>query len=329
MNNNIKKEYYGEPNVFQSKIWAQFQVSLDRKTWRIQTKEFTGLVVKYPLFLGKSYLYVPRGPLTSSPIGLQTFNNFVEAIKELTKKENAAFVRIEPPTEEKINITQIKKAAFLKVTKNSPLGSQVSPAETLILDLRLTEDQILSQMKPKGRYNIRVAKKNGVIIRESTVAKDVDIFLNLLRELESRGQYSGHNDDYYRKLVTTLIKERSGKMFIAYFNKEPINAIIVSHYGKTATYIHGASSNNNREVMAPYLTQWEAICDAKNKGCHIYDFWGIASKDDANHHWKGITEFKLKFGGEKIKTIGSFDRPLQKFWYGVFKSINTVRKIGK
>jgi len=174
-----------------------------------------------------------------------------------------------------------------------------------------------------------VAEKHGVEVKESTNPKDIEIFLGLLSELEGRGQYSGHNPRHYEKMFQTLVKEGVGKLFIAYFEDRPINAIIVSYYGKVATYLHGASSSQNREVMAPYLTQWAAIKDAKKRDIHIYDFWGIAPEGATNHEWKGITDFKLRFGGEPISTIGAFDKPFQRIWYGFFKLANWFKKLGR
>jgi lipid II:glycine glycyltransferase (peptidoglycan interpeptide bridge formation enzyme) len=48
------------------------------------------------------------------------------------------------------------------------------------------------------------------------------------------------------------------------------------YFGNIAYYLHGASSNKYRNMMAPYMLQWEAVKDAKKRGYKLYDFWGIS-----------------------------------------------------
>jgi lipid II:glycine glycyltransferase (peptidoglycan interpeptide bridge formation enzyme) len=113
---------------------------------------------------------------------------------------------------------------------------------------------------------------------------------------------------------------------VAEYKKEILAVLIVVFYGKLATYLHGASSNNRREYMPNHLAQWRAICEAKKRDCEIYDFWGIAPDDNPNHPWAGITRFKKSFGGEPIHLLGAYDFTFQTSWYKMFYLANATRK---
>lgn len=305
-------------NLLQSQKWAEYQESLGNKTWLISCDEGQVLVVKLPLYKDKSYLYVPRGPKCS----VQGWHVFVKKIKELAYEENCVFVRVEPY---KVPNGTLKKIGFRKVGKYSPMSRQYSPMNTLLLDLRKEERDLLMEMKPKGRYNIRVAERKNVTVRQSLKTNDLKKFYELSCGMKERG-YSSFDFRHYQKLINTLGKSRNIKMFVAEYNKEILAVLLVSFFGKLAIYLHGASSNNKREMMPNNLAQWEAIKEAKKRGCEVYDFWGIAPKDEPNHPWSGITRFKENFGGEPVHLLGAFDFTFRPFWYRMFYLRNVLRK---
>jgi lipid II:glycine glycyltransferase (peptidoglycan interpeptide bridge formation enzyme) len=107
---------------------------------------------------------------------------------------------------------------------------------------------------------------------------------------------------------------------------QPIAANIVSHFGKRVTYVHGASGNRGRNLMAPFLLQWSAILEAKRVGATEYDFWGIADSEDPTHPWAGITRFKRGFGGSMVQYIGAYDIIYKPTWYKIYRAYKTLRK---
>ena len=301
-------------SLLQSWQWGQFQQSLGRRIWRLaiqSEKEWLilALVVKHNLPLGKSYLYCPRGPILSN-YKFQITNSklLFDKIQGIAEKENSIFLRIDPA----IQPTTIKDLDLIKTSK------EIQPQDTLILDITKSEDELMSQMHYKTRYNIRLAKRKGVKIRQSIDLKDLDIFWDLLSETTKREKFKPHSKEYYKKQLEVLGKESLIKLFLARYKGKVIAANIVSFFGDTATYLHGASLYEYRKVMAPHLLQWEAILEAKKKGCRCYDFWGIAPKDSPNHPWVGITRFKKGFGGEEIHYIGAWDKIYQPGWYRLY-----------
>ena len=112
------------------------------------------------------------------------------------------------------------------------------------------------------------------------------------------------------------------------FFRQPLVAGIVVDFGDTRTYLHGASSNEHREMMAPTFLHWEIMRDAKARGMRFYDWWGIAPDGSAmDHPWTGITRFKTGFPGERISSPGTYDIVLRPITYKMYNALRRVRRI--
>lgn len=303
----IKQLMKKENNLLQSESWAEFQKAMGRKPI-----VFDGLLgFKIPIMFGKSFVWIEKGP-----------ENITE-FKPENLDQDVVFVRFEPAEAPKAN-------SFKSVNRNSVLSGQKSPKATRVLDLTKSEEELLAEMKPKTRYNIRLAAKKGVTVRTSQDSKDAKILFELLKSTESRNKgYSTHDENYYQKMLELLAPKGILKIFIAEFEDKPLAAILVSKFGEVATYLHGGFTDSKKELMAPYLCQWEAIKDAKTAGAEFYDFWGVAETDDPKDSWAGITRFKSGFGGEKVIFPGAYDFVLNKFWYNVFTILANLRRIIK
>lgn len=121
------------------------------------------------------------------------------------------------------------------------------------------------------------------------------------------------------------------KVWIASYNTTPVAGSMTAYFGDMVTYLHGASANEHRNVMAPYLLHWEIAKDAKKDGYHYYDFRGV-NPGNANHliykkSWEGITRFKTGFGGEFVSNPPSFDLIYRPTWYRLYRLFKAVRKL--
>ena len=293
-----------DKNLLQSPEWEEYEKALGNKTFWVDDN----LLVKNNLPKGKCYLMCQRGPR-------ELTKDFVEKGSALAKKENAIFLRIEPTLRFGEQVPNLKKTIH------------VSPPSTLILDLEKSEEELLSEMKQKTRYNINLAKKKGVEIEKTTDPEKAEIFFNIMKETTSRDGFSSHSLEHYKKQIEIIGAKNIMKIYLAKFEGKYIAANIVSFYGDTVSYLHGASSNEYRNVMAPYLIQWETILDAKKAGFKIYDFWGIAPDDNPKHRWAGVTRFKKGFGGKQIDYPGTYDLVISRSWYFIYKIVRRLNRI--
>jgi lipid II:glycine glycyltransferase (peptidoglycan interpeptide bridge formation enzyme) len=297
--------YKKENNLFQSEGWLSFQEDYGRTL--VSFRDSTGIKLHLPF--GKSFLWVQKGP----------GNVAISEMCAKGKEEGVIFVRVEPMNAENGEMRQ--------VGPNTLLSGQASPRATQVVNITEAEEEILAQMKPKTRYNIRLAEKKGVTVK---MLDNVDEFFDLLEKTASRDKgYAPHERAYYTGLINNLGKSDMAHIFIAEHEGIPLAAIMVSFFGEVATYLHGGFDADKRNLMAPYLCQWEAIKYARGKGCAYYDFWGVAETDDPGDPWAGITRFKEGFGGEKVIFPGTFDIIISPFWYNVLTFGARLRHIIK
>lgn len=283
-------------SFLQSDNWFNFQKSLGRKAWRVGSI----LIIKHNLPFKKSYLYSPH-------LDASSLEESLKKIKEIAQEENSIFFKVEPNRETK-EIGKLKKLGFKK-------GQTSQPDKTLMLDVSGSEEETLKKMHHKTRYNIKLAEKKGVIIKQSDGKKGLEEFWQILQQTTQRDGFSSHPKEYYRKLL-----EVSGvKLFLAIFKDKVIAANIVVFYNKQAIYLHGASDHSYRNLMAPYLLQWEQIKEAKRQKCSEYDFWGIDEKK-----WPGVTRFKKGFNGKEVFYSGAYDLVFQKVWYWAYRMARKI-----
>lgn len=189
----------------------------------------------------------------------------------------------------------------------------ILPSNTIYLDLQKSEDSLMAQMKPKTRYNIRLAERKGVEVRAVGI-EDIGLWYQLYKETALRNNLYLNDIKHFEAVlaaksrhvnspadVMLLLAEKEGKPLAAMF------LIISAH---RAYYLYGASSSADRNTMATYALQWEAITMAKKKGCTDYDMFGIAPRPDPSHPMYGLYRFKSGFGGNIYHSIGCWDYPL-------------------
>ena len=306
----------GQPHAqfLQSWQWGEFQEKVSGQVWRLGVLDNNELVASAKVItknlpMGKKYFYCGRGPVVA--VGAderQAVEPLFKEIEKLAGQAGIMFLRFDPLKQSTITNYQLSIVKTL----------DVQPSKTLILDLAQTEAELLKQMRQKTRYNINLAEKKGV----SVVAADktrFEEFWSLLDQTAGRDKFRLHGRNYYRAMLE--INDNPVKLFFAQYQNRPIATALVCFFGDTATYLHGGSASEERNVMASYLLQWHNIKLAKQLGYKYYDWHGI---DEVK--WPGVTRFKIGFGGQVINYPGTFDLVYDTGWYSIYKMIRRVRQ---
>jgi len=246
--------------------------------------------------LGFSYALIERGPIVKSGTDIRMV---VEAI---AAEQDVAFVRFEPPLFSSAggSASGGKEGQGVVIGAWAKKTIHVSPEETLLLDLTTSEDELLSAMHAKTRYNIRLAQKKGVLARELRHEEREGAW-RLFEETAARDKFRLHSRARYEDWLDRFAGAR---LVGAFYGGELLAVNLMVDAFRVRTYLHGASSSAHRDVMAPYALHWHEITEAKKAGFAAYDFWGISEENPA---WKGITRFKLGFGMERVRYPGTFD----------------------
>jgi lipid II:glycine glycyltransferase (peptidoglycan interpeptide bridge formation enzyme) len=294
------------------------------------------LALYRPLGPGVSFVYVPWGPELPEDFPPDAASR-QGALAELARAlrpfyRNAAFIRFDPPWYEKgaeVFPSPLEKP-FLRAAQD------VQPPDSVVVDLDRPAEAVLESMKPKGRYNIRLAARKGVALRRADEA-GLPVFYRLLQETAQRDGIAVHSLAYYETLFAlsreyaAVDGQKAGtqpdvRLYIAGEGGDDLAALIMLIRREQAVYLYGASSDRKRNLMAPYGLQWKAMEEAQAAGCREYDLFGIPPRDDPAHPLAGLYRFKTSFGGAVIHRCGSWDYPYRPVVTGLFNAAWKMRK---
>lgn len=274
-----------EGTLWQSTAYKKY-VEASGRSVRLYAAEEEGRVLGSALVcldttsFGLSTWEIPRGPVGNHR------EELLARMRSDAEKERCMAIFLSPPVALTSEILPLRAANRL-----------VHGEATRILDLRPSEEEILSQMKPKGRYNIRIAAKQGVSVRQS---EEIDAFCALASETGRRDGFRPVAASQHWAFLKALSESF---LLLAYLpaSEQPVAGLLGVCWNGRGIYYYGASNYAYRASMAPYALQWEAIRLCKARGCTEYDLLGIAPPKAGNSHpWGGISRFKEHFGGRVI-----------------------------
>ncbi|MCU0487820.1 MAG: peptidoglycan bridge formation glycyltransferase FemA/FemB family protein [Anaerolineales bacterium] len=295
-------------------------------------------------FLGLSIkvMYVPKGPLLDwqhADLRRQVLSD----LAGLARRQRALFIKIDPdiplgagwPGLPASRADESGQAILSELAKTGWRESeeQIQFRNTVLLDLRLSEAELLANMKPKTRYNLRLAERKGVLIRLGTPA-DLPLLYQMYAETSLRDGFVIRSEEYYHAVWLTFLQAGLAEILIAEADNEPVAALILFSFSQTAWYLYGMSRQAQREKMPNYLLQWRAIQRAKERGCQVYDLWGAPDRLDETDPMWGVYRFKEGLGGQLVRHIGAWDLPVQPRGYWLYtqalpKILNFMRRRGK
>ncbi|MFA6306664.1 MAG: peptidoglycan bridge formation glycyltransferase FemA/FemB family protein [Patescibacteria group bacterium] len=310
LNDFVSRETMSQ--FLQSFEWGEFQGKAAGKIIRLGVLENNELAaaatfVKKTLPMGKSYFLCPRGPIIgANQDKLKILKELFDALKKFAENEDVIFLRFEPVFKIDISPIEIQKTL------------DIQPSKTLILDLTKSEEELLKEMHQKTRYNIKLAAKKEVKMVEAGPER-FDDFWRLMNLTGERDNFRPHGIDYYKKMLEA--DSDFIKLYFAEYKGKPLVTGIFSYFGDTVSYLHGASADHDREVMAPYLLHWQIIKEVKAAGFKYYDLCGINEK-----RWPGVTRFKKGFGGFEHDYPGTFDYIFDQNWYSIYKMVRQARR---
>jgi len=127
-----------------------------------------------------------------------------------------------------------------------------------------------------------------------------------------------HERRFFQALSQGDNSDTKVRLLIAERDERPLAAMFLSMSADRATYLYGASSGEERNLMAPYALQWAAMGLARREGCASYDLFGVAPRPDPDHPMYGLFVFKSGFGGSMLHRQGSWDYPYDEKAYEMY-----------
>jgi lipid II:glycine glycyltransferase (peptidoglycan interpeptide bridge formation enzyme) len=282
--------------------------------------------------------YIPRSVIPS--------NEVTDFLKDISHTQKILFIKFEPyvPKSE-TRSTKFDSSLEVRLVPRS-LSNEVGRTKwetntkskiiksphplftqwTIIMDISKSEKILLENLKSKTRYNIKLAQKKGVYVKEESNEKGYKIFEKLYFETIKRQNYLGHDKNYHN-IIWENLKNKISHILIAYYKNEPLSAYQLFLYKNKGYYVYGGSSDKHRNLMASNLLMWESLIFCKNKNCTEFDMWGSLGKNySQTDSYAGFTRFKEGYGGEFIQMIGSYDLVLKPFIYRIYNLLYSLRK---
>ncbi|XOB40790.1 MAG: lipid II:glycine glycyltransferase FemX [Candidatus Nealsonbacteria bacterium] len=287
-----------EKTFLHSWNWGEFNKMMGDRIWRlgVYDNELIGvaLVIKVKAKRG-DFLFVPHGPVVCRAKAL-VLKTLMSKLKALAVTEKVGHIRIAPVWESGAVI--FKKFGF----RNAPI--HVHPELTWELDIGLSEDELLMNMRKTTRYLIRKAVKEGVEIISSN---NVEEFNKLYQQTKTRQHFTPFSLDYLENEFKAFSGDNEILILLGKYNNEIIASGIFIFWRGIGFYHHGASSFKYPKIPISYLLLWEAIKEAKKRGCEKFNFWGIVPDEAKNHPWYGLSLFKKGFGGQAKQCVKTQD----------------------
>ena len=302
-----------QKHIVQSPEWAEFKTAYGTKVIKC------GKLVYSKHHLPLSPYFVAYCPKVNPQV-----IDWDQLTKSL-KNENCVSINFDVPnvikeTEEEKVAIGIFNARCQKSTRETFAGN------TVLMDLTKSEDELLANMHPKHRYNLRLAQKHGVKIENVADQTGFDEFFDLLHATSLRQKYYIHPKHYYQKAWEILSAKNSCYILTAKHGGEALSSWMLFTYQGVLYYPYGGSSDKLQNFFPSNLLGWEAIKLGKSLGCHTFDMWGAAKNpNDQADPWWGFTNFKLKFGGRLVKFMDSYDYVVNYKVYKMFNLANDIR----
>lgn len=320
-----------EKTFLQSWSWGEFNVAMGSKIWRFGIY-FNGkliaiiLVVKVIAKRG-TFLFIPHGPIIIEGLEIKDKREILEILlsqlKAIAKEEKASFIRLSSLFEE----NQINKEIFKELKfRQAPIQASAYEA-TWKLDIYPTEDELLKNMRKTTRYLIKKSGDNpDVSIEKTADLNKLEIYHKLNKKVSQRQKFIPFSEKFVKNEFEIFTKENQALLFFGKYKGEVTAGAMIIFWSGTAFYHQAASTGMFAKHSIPYLLQWEAIKEAKNRGCAVYDFWGFTDPEKFPYHpWAGPTLFKMGFGGYLKEYVKTQDYIVsQKYWINYI--IEKIRK---
>ena len=306
-------------SFLQSPIYANVHERSGKTVLRVIARKGERIVacavaVKYDAPLDLSFLYLPYGPVVSSWSNgvLSAFKAF---LTDEAKRLSCSFVRLDnfPDDLQKRSLSnRLARAASLQ------------PRAEWVINISQTEDTLWAGMHKHARYNIRLAERATAEIRVYSPADaPIDDFYALMKTTASRDEFSIFDKAYYKSYLACL-DAQSGFVVMCYIDGKPVATGLFVVYDSQAHYVFAGSSDDFRKIAPAYSVIWEAMKQARQRGCVHFNFGGI-SDNVKGQTWAGVTSFKKRFGGFAVIHPNPIDIVVKPLRYALFTFYKSVR----
>ncbi|GAC1338191.1 MAG: peptidoglycan bridge formation glycyltransferase FemA/FemB family protein [Candidatus Dormibacteria bacterium] len=294
-------------HILQTHAWGQFKA---RWGWdpvhligEAAGRRVAVLMLRRPIRGLGDLWYSPKGPGVTDTAALVSLLGDREALS------GGFLAKLEPEIlRAECDLNQLRRVGITK----PPLDIQIHSA-TVVVSLVPSEEALLTSFRSKTRYNIRLAARKGVRVRQVPVtARSLDAMYRLMVLTSRRADFPLRRRAYFEDYWITQAQAAQGSLYFAQLDDEVLAGAFVTSLGKRAWYKDGGSTKRHSELMAPYLLQWEIMRDLRRRGVTSYDLVAVPRTAEltASHPMHGLWRFKSGFNDRITEYVGTVDLTL-------------------
>ena len=279
----------------------------------------TALVLtrKIPAFPGR-LAYAPRGPVLDWTLPADRLFAALRAFAAGCRRllGGAVLLKCDPPLPAGNQAARraLTQAGFRPAAAGLSFEA-LQPRFVYEIDVRPPAERLIASFASKHRYNIRLAGRKGVSVRQGPAMDDMAAFYRLLQVTATRDGFAIRSWPYYEAIWREVVGSGGARLYLAEHGGALLAGALIFTLGGRAWYVYGASSNERRNLMPNYALHWHIIGELKKDGIDTYDMRGISGDFSPDNPLYGLYRFKKGFTGQVVEYAGEFDLPLTRPLY--------------
>ncbi|MFW5713602.1 MAG: lipid II:glycine glycyltransferase FemX, partial [Brevefilum sp.] len=185
-----------------------------------------------------SVMYVPRGPLLDWS-DRELAEEVLQDLQNYARKNGAIFIKIDPDLPVGFGVPEEEDAVANPVGENilnllEAYGwhfsdEQIQFRNTVEVDLRPEEEDLLMRMKSKARYNVRLAARRGVTVRPGSV-DDIGLLYQMYAHTSVRDNFLIREQNYYEAVWRLFFEAGLAEPLIAEVEGKAVGAVVIFHF---------------------------------------------------------------------------------------------------
>ena len=309
---------YSEANFYQSPQWAKVNELIGAKTVTKELMDDGWLLAIVRKAKRGRYLEIPCGPLINWQ-NKAAVKEAMDSIVTIAKENRCVFVRLRPQL-----LASEENLKLLKDLGLRPSPMHLAAEHTVIIDLKKSEEELLSEMRRQTRYEVKQAEKQGITVEKGNSRE-------LFEEFHAVQVETAKRKGFIPPKIQNLLAEREAfgddaEIYVAYTTEhEPIAYGLILKDINEAEYYEAASTDLNRRLPGAYALLWQVIKDLKKTDIKYFNLYGIAPQGQPHHRYAGVTTFKTGFTNTRTEYVPAHDLVISKIKYLKNLVVETAR----
>jgi len=228
----------------------------------------------------------------------QYLNQLATAVKLFAAERQIPVVQCSLPPMAKSQLRNQSGVNSLQLS-----GWQDTSTLSVVVDLRLPQEDLWFGLSSSTRQTITKARSDGYTVEKTSWPEQVDVYYQIHQETYTRTGVRPHPKSYFQGITDVMAVNSLATPWVCLDSRgQTVGFLNMAHDDCTgentgAYYWTGCSQSEHLASGVNYLLMWHAILGAQAEGYQSFDVGEIILTPEQVKE-KGLSIFKRKFGGE-------------------------------